>query len=92
MELIKILLIVFGIISALNLVLYGVDKLKAILGAWRIPEAVLLFFSIFGGGIGGALGMLLFRHKTRHWYFALINALGVLMQLGTIGYLFFSYI
>ena len=37
MELIKILLIVFGAISLLNLILYGIDKLKAILGAWRIP-------------------------------------------------------
>ena len=92
MELIKILLIVFGIISGINLVLYGVDKLKAILGAWRIPEAVLLFFSIFGGGVGGTLGMLLFRHKTRHWYFAVINALGVILQLTTIGYLFFTYV
>ena len=92
MELIKILLIVFGVISGLNLILYGVDKLKAILGAWRIPEAVLLFFSIFGGGVGGALGMLLFRHKTRHWYFAVINALGVILQLGVIGYLLFTLV
>ena len=92
MELIKTLIIVFAAISLFTLILYGIDKIKAKLGAWRIPEKVLLFFSIFGGGIGGALGMLLFRHKTRHWYFAVINTFGVLLQLGIIGYLFFTIV
>ncbi|MBR2650402.1 MAG: DUF1294 domain-containing protein, partial [Clostridia bacterium] len=64
----KIALIAFGAISLITLILYGVDKLKAKLGAWRIPEKVLLGFSFFGGGLGGVIAMLLFRHKTRHWY------------------------
>lgn len=92
MELLKIILYIFGGISALTLLLYLIDKIKAKLGAWRIPEKVLLLFSFFGGGVGGALGMLLFRHKTRHWYFVVVNILGVLLQAGILGYLYFFYI
>ena len=92
MELFKTALIVFAIVSGVNFILYGIDKLKAKLGAWRIPEVVLLTFSILGGGLGGTLAMLLFRHKTRHWYFTVINVLGTLVQLGALGYIFFTFV
>lgn len=59
---------------------YGADKSKARRGAWRIPEKVLLGLSFFGGAAGGLCGMLLFRHKTRHWYFWAVNVLGLLWQ------------
>ena len=83
----KIALIVFGAISLITLILYGVDKLKAKLGAWRIPEKVLLSFSFFGGGLGGVIAMLLFRHKTRHWYFVAVNLLGLILQITVLVYL-----
>lgn len=83
----KIALIAFGAISLITLILYGVDKLKAKLGAWRIPEKVLLGFSFFGGGLGGVIAMLLFRHKTRHWYFVAVNLLGLALQIALLVYL-----
>ena len=83
----KIALIAFGAISLITLILYGVDKLKAKLGAWRIPEKVLLGFSFFGGGLGGVIAMLLFRHKTRHWYFVAVNLLGLILQIALLVYL-----
>ena len=49
-------------------------------GKWRIPEKALLLLSFFGGAIGGILGMLLFRHKTKHWYFWFVNIVGLLWQ------------
>jgi len=64
-----------GIMSLITFILYGADKRKAKKGEWRIKEKTLLLFSVFGGGIGGFLGMALFRHKTKHWYFVLINTL-----------------
>ena len=75
-----LLIFVFAIISLIAFILYGVDKGFAKNGARRIPERVLLGFSLLGGGVGGALGMLAFRHKTKHWYFVLLNALGVAIQ------------
>lgn len=56
--------------SLILFILMGVDKAKAKRGAYRIPEARLFFFAVLGGAVGGTLGMYLFRHKTRHWYFA----------------------
>lgn len=77
--------ILLAVISAVAFILYGADKGRAKRGAWRIPEKVLLGFSFFGGAPGGLLGMLAFRHKTRHWYFWAINLLGIAWQAALFG-------
>ena len=78
----NIVTMVFGAISLVTFILYALDKLKAKLDAWRIPEKILLSFSLLGGAVGGYLAMLLFRHKTRHWYFTVLNVIGLAWQLG----------
>ena len=82
MEPIFYLLIVCAAMSLFAFVFYGADKLKAKQGARRVPEKVLLSLSFFGGAPGGILGMLLFRHKTKHWYFWLVNFLGLALVAG----------
>ncbi len=47
----------------------GIDKQRAVRGAWRISEASLFLTALAGGALGCTLGMHFFRHKTRHWYF-----------------------
>ena len=42
---------------------------KARKRAWRIPESTLFVLALIGGSLGSIIGMHLFRHKTRHWYF-----------------------
>ncbi len=67
-----VVLIIITYVVLMNLVsfaLMGIDKYKAKKKAWRIPEATLFLFAIFGGSLGSTLGMFLFHHKTRHWYF-----------------------
>ena len=76
----RILAFVFLAISAVTLMLYAIDKSRARRGAWRISERTLLLFSFFGGALGGLCGMYLCRHKTRHWYFAFVNILGLAWQ------------
>lgn len=49
--------------------LMGIDKRKAIKGAFRIPEATLFLVALIGGSIGSIAGMYTFRHKTRHFSF-----------------------
>lgn len=44
---------------------YGLDKWKAKRGARRISERTLLLIALAGGSAGAAVGMMLFRHKTR---------------------------
>ena len=50
-------------------VLYGADKRRAKQDAWRIPEKTLFLLPLLGGSVGGILGMRMFHHKTKHWYF-----------------------
>ena len=59
----------YGFAGAIDFALMGVDKWKARRDAWRIPESTLWLFALLGGALGGTLGMQVFRHKTRHWYF-----------------------
>ena len=64
--------IFIGYLLAINLIGYiimGIDKKRAIRGAWRISEASLFMVALLGGALGCALGMNHFRHKTKHWYF-----------------------
>ena len=75
------LYVYLGAMNLLCFLLMGADKSRARRGARRIPEATLLLFAILGGSVGGILGMLLFRHKTRHAAFALGLPLILLAQL-----------
>ena len=56
-------------INFIGYVIMGVDKKRAIRGAWRISEASLFLTALLGGALGCTLGMQHFRHKTKHWYF-----------------------
>nr|WP_304579816.1 DUF1294 domain-containing protein [uncultured Acetatifactor sp.] len=57
------------IINIIGFALMGIDKKRAIRGAWRISEASLFLTAFLGGALGCTLGMRHFRHMTRHWYF-----------------------
>ena len=57
------------------------DKQKAKRGKWRISEKTLFLFAIIGGSLGSTLGMHLFRHKTKHWYFKLGMPLILIIQI-----------
>lgn len=48
-----------------------IDKRKAKKGKRRIPEKTLFILVGLGGGIGGILGMYLFRHKTKKTRFVI---------------------
>ena len=67
-----LIMIFIGYLLVINLVgfiIMGVDKKRAVRGAWRISEASLFTVALLGGALGCILGMNHFRHKTKHWYF-----------------------
>ena len=71
-------------LAATNLVtfaVYGIDKAKAKRGTWRVPEKTLFLLPLLGGSLGALLGMRVFHHKTKHWYFVWGIPLILLAQL-----------
>ena len=63
------LISLFLAINLVSFLMMYYDKECAKSGAWRVPEKILFEIALFGGGVGGTLGMIWFRHKTKHWYF-----------------------
>ena len=63
-----IVLIVWNILVML---VYGIDKLKAKKGRWRIPEKTLIGLAFLMGATGALFGMKFFRHKTKHKLFTI---------------------
>lgn len=84
-----ILLYTVAIASAVAFVIFGVDKLLAKAGMWRVPEAVLLLISFFGGAAGALAGMALFRHKTRKGKFTISVPMMLLFHLAVLGAVLF---
>ncbi len=76
-----IFLVYLFLVSTISFFLYGGDKNKAEKKVWRTKEKVLLSFGFFGGAIGAIVGMKVFHHKTKHWYFWVVNVLGLLWQI-----------
>ena len=66
-----ILLIWLAMINLTLFIVMGADKRAAKHHRRRVPENTLLGLAILGGSIGGILGMLAFRHKTRHPAFSI---------------------
>lgn len=64
-----VLLVWLAVINLLTFIVYGADKRRARKGKWRVPEKTLFLLPLLGGSIGALLGMRVFHHKTRHWYF-----------------------
>ena len=76
----RVLTIYIIAVSFLTLILFGLDKWKAIHGKWRIRESTLLGLSFIGGAAGGLAGMYLFRHKIRKMRFRIGVPLMFLVQ------------
>ena len=64
-----VLLVWLAAVNVVTFAVYGIDKAKAKRGAWRVPERTLFLLPLLGGSLGALLGMKVFHHKTKHWYF-----------------------
>lgn len=76
-----------ALINLITFVVYGIDKLKAKNGKWRIPESTLLLLAVVGGSIGAWCGMKTWHHKTLHKKFR--YDIPLIMALQTGAYLYF---
>ena len=71
-------------INIVTFIVYGIDKVKAMKGKWRISEATLLILAAIGGSIGALLGMKVWHHKTMHKKFKYGLPLILLVQIALI--------
>ena len=75
-------------INVLAFAVYGWDKARSkVQGARRVPEKTLFLLAILGGSVGAILGMRVWHHKTRHWYFKYGLPAILLAQLALAWYL-----
>ena len=58
-------LAVFALVNLWTFMLFGLDKIRAEEGTWRVSEGTLLTWALLGGTIGAYTGRAVFRHKTR---------------------------
>lgn len=65
----KILCIYYATINLVTFVVFAIDKIKAMMGAWRIREVILLGLCLLGGGVGGMLAMDICNHKVKSMHF-----------------------
>lgn len=85
--------IIAGYLVSLNLIgfaLMGIDKRRAVKKLWRIPESTLFIIALIGGSIGSIIGMRVFHHKTRHWYFVYGMPAILLLQIAAVIVLIYS--
>lgn len=76
------------IINIIAFIVYGIDKLKAKRGKWRITEATLLLLAIIGGSIGAWCGVKVWHHKTLHKKFRYGIPLIIALQTAMVVYLY----
>lgn len=84
MNSILFLALYLGTVNLIAFSLMGIDKRKARMRAFRIPEITLFSSAIIGGSIGAIIGMYFFRHKTKHWYFVYGMPLILILQIALV--------
>ncbi len=77
-----LIIVYLVLMNLVGFIIMGIDKQKAKQQKWRIPEKVLFLVCAIGGSVGSILGMRIFRHKTKHWYFVIGMPLILLLQVG----------
>jgi uncharacterized membrane protein YsdA (DUF1294 family) len=79
----------FLLINVLTFCTVALDKLKSTYNFWRIKESDMFVQFGFGGWLGGIIGMLIFRHKTRKssflWTVGLATLSNVLITSKVVG-------
>ena len=84
-----ILIAVIAALAAVNLgsfLLMGYDKACAKQNKRRVSGKALFLAAGLFGAFGGTLGMFVFRHKTKHWYFRIFFPLMLVLQAAILGY------
>ena len=83
--------LLFLLINAVTVAAFALDKRRSHAGAWRIPEARLLWFAALGGSPGAFWARRRFRHKTRKQPFVGRLRMIAVVQVGVVAGLVFAF-
>ncbi len=78
-------------INVITFLAMWIDKRKAQKGSWRISEKALFTLVLLGGGVGGILGMYVFRHKTQKPRFVVGFPFILLFEIAAGIFLYFQF-
>ena len=81
MNILNIIALYLIIMNIAGFAVMGIDKRKAIRHRWRVRESTLFLIALIGGSVGSILGMRVFHHKTRPWYFVYGMPLILILQI-----------
>jgi len=85
------LLSLFLAINFIAFLIILIDKIKSTnTGSERVSEGMMFFMATAFGALGVYLGMFVFKHKTRKWYF-LVGIPLLIAQNGALVYVIFMY-
>ena len=80
------------IINIAAFIITFADKRKAVKNKYRISEKALFVLSVIGGSMGAFTAMLLFRHKTKKWYFIYGIPFIIIIQIIIVCYIYINYL
>ncbi|MFC3211900.1 DUF1294 domain-containing protein [Planomicrobium okeanokoites] len=80
-----------AILSLMAFIMMKIDKRQAQKRGQRIPEKNLWRVALFGGGIGAYMGMMAFRHKTKHTNFRIGFLMLALLQAALLVWLYTEF-
>ena len=80
-------------VSVISIILCIYDKIASKSGRveLRIPEKILMLFSILGGSLAMYITMQIFHHKTKHWQFMIGIPIIMVIQ-AAVAILYFYFI
>ncbi len=93
---VKIFTVFFAVVNICAFSTFGIDKLIAKRNGVReaqmrrISEKALFLWAICGGAAGAFIGMKIWRHKTKHWYFVWGIPVLALLEIGLFAYIIFE--
>lgn len=87
----KIVLFYISVMWLASVMMTVYDKIAAMKDGRRVSEKSLLLTGLCGGALAMYLTMLLINHKTRHAKFMVLLPLEVILHIGLVLLLFWTY-
>lgn len=86
------IIIYYIVINLISFLAMFYDKRQAINNGYRVSEKTLFTLALIFGGVGIYLGMLVFRHKTKHLTFKILIPVIICINISILIYIILKVI